>query len=154
MGTEADAQSLGRLDNHPLPTVILSRQATFSPSHLGTCFLREIRKTRPSRESLLSRRSVIGGGLAAAAWGGLAPATSLPVLAAQSAPTGGPPRLRITDIESFSVELPLRELPRDPFKQYRYSVTRVRTDHDVVGTSFIGISPNVLERWVKPTLIG
>ena len=113
-----------------------------------------MRKTRPARESLLSRRSLIGGGLAAAVCGGLAPATSLPVLAAQSAPTGRPPRLRIHDIESFFVELPLRELPRNPFKQYRYAVTRVHTDQDVVGTSFIGTSPNVLERWVKPTLIG
>ncbi len=105
-------------------------------------------------EPLLSRRRLLNAGLSLAGWELLSGASQLPALAAQSVPRGRPPRLRIRDIESFSVELPLREQPRHPFKQYRYSVTRVHTNQGITGTSFIGVQPGVLERWVKPTLIG
>ena len=35
-----------------------------------------------------------------------------------------------------------------------YQVTRVHTDAGVTGTSFLGCPPALLQRWVKPTLVG
>jgi L-alanine-DL-glutamate epimerase-like enolase superfamily enzyme len=81
-------------------------------------------------------------------------ASSLPLLAAQSVPAGKPPRLRITNIESFAVKVPAGEYPPDPLKLYRYGVTRVHTNEGITGTSFIAVPPNVLESWVKPALMG
>jgi L-alanine-DL-glutamate epimerase-like enolase superfamily enzyme len=62
-------------------------------------------------------------------------------------------RVRITGVESFSVRVPVVG-SRDPEQIYDYAVTRVRTDAGITGTSFIGCPREVLERWVKPTLVG
>jgi D-galactarolactone cycloisomerase len=62
-------------------------------------------------------------------------------------------QVKITGIESFVVRVPAGASP-DPLRAYRYPVTRVHTDAGVSGTSFIGIDRNLLEGWVKPTLIG
>ncbi len=62
--------------------------------------------------------------------------------------------LRITDIETFSVRVPPDGPEPDPEKIYHYPVIRVRTDGGVTGTSFMSIPPDVLNRWVKPTLVG
>lgn len=67
------------------------------------------------------------------------------VLAAQTPPAGKPPRVRITDVESFVVHLPGGE---------RTAVTRVHTDAKITGTSFIGCPQEILQRWIKPTLVG
>lgn len=61
--------------------------------------------------------------------------------------------VKITNIESFVVQVPDGGSP-DPLKAYRYPVTRVHTDAGVTGTSFIGIAPDLLNGWVKPTLVG
>jgi L-alanine-DL-glutamate epimerase-like enolase superfamily enzyme len=62
-------------------------------------------------------------------------------------------RVTITNIESFTVRVPDGGAP-DPLRAYRYAVTRVHTDGGVIGTSFIGIAPDLLNNWVKPTLVG
>lgn len=87
---------------------------------------------------MVSRRSFLSGGAAA-------------LLAQQMA--GAVPGVKITGIETFSTKVPEGGSP-DPLRIYRYAVTRVTTDAGVTGTSFIGIDPNLLERWVKPSLIG
>src|SRR5258708_39646391 len=69
---------------------------------------------------------------------------ALPLLAAQSVPAGKPPRIRITNVESFQVEVP----------GGRFAVTRVHTDAGIIGTSFLPTQRELLERWVKPTLAG
>jgi D-galactarolactone cycloisomerase len=95
------------------------------------------------RNGFLSRREL---------WTALLPACSLPALAAQSAPAGKPPRLRITNIESFPIRVPPGGA-RDPHKIYNFQATRVHAG-DVIGTSFLGTPADLLERWVKPTLAG
>ena len=62
-------------------------------------------------------------------------------------------RVRITDIESFHVIVP-SDGERDPDRSYTYPVTRVHTDAGVTGTSFIACPQDILQRWVKPTLVG
>lgn len=74
----------------------------------------------------------------------VASALSLPLLAAQSVPAGKPPRIRITNVESFAVDVP----------GGRIALTRVHTDTGIRGTSFLGTPKELLERWVKPTLVG
>ena len=91
---------------------------------------------------MISRRELLkslAAGSAASAW---------PLWA------GPAPRLRITDVESFHVQVPTGTGQRDPLKQYGYAVTRVHTDGGITGTSFIGCPRNLLESWVKPTLVG
>jgi L-alanine-DL-glutamate epimerase-like enolase superfamily enzyme len=61
--------------------------------------------------------------------------------------------VRITGVESFAVRIP-PDGARDPLKIYNYGVTRVHTDAGVTGTSFLGCPPEILNRWVKPTLVG
>jgi len=39
-------------------------------------------------------------------------------------------------------------------KVYDYGVSRVQTDAGVVGTSFVPCPQDILQRWVKPTLVG
>ena len=63
------------------------------------------------------------------------------------------PRVKITAIESFTVKVPDGGSPV-PLRIYRYAVTRVHTDAGITGTSFIPVAPDILERAVKPTLIG
>ncbi len=63
--------------------------------------------------------------------------------------------VRITDIESFRVRIPKNggdEL-NDP-RVYEYGVSRVHTDAGITGTSFIPCPNEILQRWVKPTLVG
>jgi D-galactarolactone cycloisomerase len=62
------------------------------------------------------------------------------------------PRVRITDVVSFHVRVPHEA--EDDFKVYDYGVSRVHTDSGVTGTSFIPCPQDVLNRWVKPTLVG
>jgi D-galactarolactone cycloisomerase len=65
-----------------------------------------------------------------------------------------PPRVRITNVESFSVRLPAEGGKPDPEKIYGYGVCRVSTDAGVTGTSFLGCPAGILNGWVKPTLAG
>lgn len=83
-------------------------------------------------------------------WALAAPSSAVAALAAQSSPAGKPPRLRITNIESFSVAVG----SANPSQRPRYAVTRVTTEAGITGTSFLGCPRDVLERWVKPTLVG
>lgn len=80
-------------------------------------------------------------------WALFAPATDAPALRGEVARPGKAPRVRITDIESFS-------LRSDEGSGRRYAVTRVYTDAGIVGTSFLGCPQDVLAKWVKPTLVG
>jgi len=80
-------------------------------------------------------------------------------LAAIAAPLANPvfaqaPRVRITNVESFSVRLPHEGREPDPHQLYQYQLIRVHTDAGVTGTSFLGVPPVVLNGWVKPTLAG
>lgn len=77
----------------------------------------------------------------------LAPACVLPALAAQSVPKGKAPRLRITNVESFRLRVP-------GGGEGSFQVSRVHTDGGITGTSFIGCPQDLLQRWVKPTLVG
>jgi L-alanine-DL-glutamate epimerase-like enolase superfamily enzyme len=63
-------------------------------------------------------------------------------------------RVRITNVESYRVRVPTAGGERDALQDSTYFVTRVHTDAGVTGTSFVGCPPDVLERWVKPTLVG
>ena len=74
-------------------------------------------------------------------------------LGALAASVGAAGKVKVTDVESFNVRVPDGGTP-DPLKLYRYAVTRVKTDAGVTGTSFVGCPPDILNRWVKPTLIG
>jgi len=73
---------------------------------------------------------------------------------ASPAPRPGPSQVRITDIECFSVAVPPEGDRPDPLKTYQYPVTRVRTDAGVTGTSFFAVPRDILEKWIKPTLVG
>lgn len=75
-------------------------------------------------------------------------------LRAEQARPGRPPRVRITNVECFTVRLPAEENPPDPHRIYSYAVTRVATDAGVAGTAFFGMPQELLERWVKPVLVG
>ncbi|MBM3797893.1 MAG: hypothetical protein FJW31_28475, partial [Acidobacteria bacterium] len=74
-------------------------------------------------------------------------------LAALGLPLAHAAQVKITNVETFTVKVPDGGSP-DPLRAYRYPVTRVYTDAGVTGTSFIGIDRNLLEGWVKPTLVG
>lgn len=63
-------------------------------------------------------------------------------------------RVRITNVESYRVSVPAGNGGRNALQDSTYAVTRVHTDAGVTGTSFIACPPDVLERWVKPVLIG
>lgn len=87
-------------------------------------------------------------------WALAAPLSSVPALKAQSLPAGKPPRIKITNIESFN----LRPGGGAPGGRGRgdggFQVTRVHTDAAITGTAFLSTPSNVLEGWVKPTLVG
>jgi len=91
---------------------------------------------------LLSRRAILSGAGAVLTNAVLSP---LRAVAAEAK------RVRITGVESFGIRL---HGPRDPFRVYDYGVSRVHTDAGVTGTSFIRCPDEILERWVKPTLVG
>lgn len=93
---------------------------------------------------MLTRRTIIG---AAASAGVQALLEPLRAAAAEAR------RVRITEIESFHVTVPTTG-ERDPDRIYAYPVTRVHTDAGVTGTSFIACPQDILQRWVKPTLVG
>lgn len=102
---------------------------------------------------MLTRRHLLTRVAAGPGLGMVLSAWTLPALAAQSVQRGKAPRVRITDVESFAVQVPSGGSP-DPLKQYRYQVARVHTDAGITGTSFTGIQPAILQNWVKPTLVG
>jgi D-galactarolactone cycloisomerase len=87
---------------------------------------------------LRSRREILE-------WALRAPLTSMAALAQNTAKPSKPARIRVTSVESFRVALP---------EGASEQVTRVHTDANIVGTSFIGCPQPLLERWVKPTLVG
>jgi L-alanine-DL-glutamate epimerase-like enolase superfamily enzyme len=93
------------------------------------------------RESI-SRRAVLSGAAAV---------LTNTVLRPLRAAAAEAKRVRITGVESFNVRLPGQ---REPFKVYDYAVSRVHTDAGVTGTSFIRCPDDILQRWVKPTLVG
>jgi L-alanine-DL-glutamate epimerase-like enolase superfamily enzyme len=62
-------------------------------------------------------------------------------------------RIRITDVESFRIRIPGGD-PREDMKVYTYGVSRVHTDAGVTGTSFVPCPNDILQRWVKPVLVG
>ncbi|MGI8990342.1 MAG: mandelate racemase/muconate lactonizing enzyme family protein [Bryobacteraceae bacterium] len=61
-------------------------------------------------------------------------------------------RVRITDVESFRIRLPRSGDPE--LQNFDYAVSRVHTDAGVMGTAFIGCPQEILQSWVKPTLVG
>ena len=75
------------------------------------------------------------------------------LLAAPLATLHGKPRVKIRDVESFTVRVPGPARTSNDVV-YNYQVSRVHTDEGVVGTSFIGCPQDILQRWVKPTLVG
>lgn len=93
---------------------------------------------------MFTRRAILGGAAAAAVQALLEPVRAV---AAEAR------RVRITDIESFHVIVPSTG-ERDPDRSYTYPVTRVHTDAGVTGTSFIACPQDILQRWVKPSLVG
>jgi len=93
---------------------------------------------------MLTRREFIQGTAATLAIPPLHPLLSL---AAEAK------RVRITDIESFSVRVP-GEDDSNPLVNSTYGVTRVQTDAGVTGTAFLPCSDDILQRWVKPILVG
>ena len=93
---------------------------------------------------MFTRRAILGGAAAAGVQVLLEPVRAV---AAEAR------RVRITDIESFHVIVPSTG-ERDPDRSYTYPVTRVHTDAGVTGTSFIACPQDILQRWVKPTLVG
>ncbi len=93
---------------------------------------------------MLTRRNLIQGAAVALA---MPPLNPLPALAAEAK------RIRITDIESFRVRVPGGD-ESNSLVNYNYGVSRVHTDAGVTGTAFLPCPQDVLERWVKPTLVG
>jgi L-alanine-DL-glutamate epimerase-like enolase superfamily enzyme len=63
--------------------------------------------------------------------------------------------VRITDVESFRVRIPKSDTdePAD-LRVYDYGVSHVHTDAGITGVSFIPCPDEILQRWVKPTLVG
>ncbi len=85
--------------------------------------------------------------------GGTAAALGARLLAPVRAVAAEVKRVRITDVESFRVRVPPEQAP-DALRMYDYAVSRVHTDAGVMGTSFIGCPQEILQSWVKPTLVG
>src|SRR5436305_1210275 len=94
---------------------------------------------------MMTRRAMIGGAAYVLASQVLEP---LRALAAEAR------RVRIANVESYRVRVPTADGERNSPRDSNYAVTRVHTDAGVTGTSFIGCPADVLERWVKPTLVG
>lgn len=82
-------------------------------------------------------------------WALRAPLTSVAAFAQNTAKPGKAPKIRITNVESYPVAI-----PDSAGGRAMEQVTRVHTDAGVIGTSFIGCPQPLLERWVKPTLVG
>jgi D-galactarolactone cycloisomerase len=92
---------------------------------------------------LLTRRTLFRGAAAA---------LTLPLLDPLRAIAAEVHSVRITDVESFRVRVPHEG--ESELKNYDYAVSRVQTDAGITGTSFIGCPQDVLQQWVKPTLVG
>ena len=93
---------------------------------------------------MLTRRDLFQGAAAALA---MPPLDPVRAVAAEAK------RVRITDIESFRVRVPGGDA-NDPLMNYVYGVSRVHTDAGVTGTAFLPCPHDILQRWVKPTLVG
>src|SRR5438270_1660280 len=93
---------------------------------------------------MLTRRNLIQGAAAA---------LTIPLLDPLRAVAAEVKRVRIMDVESFSMRIPGGD-PRDDMRSYSYGVSRVHTDAGVTGTSFVPCPQDLLKRWVKPTLVG
>ena len=78
---------------------------------------------------------------------------TLPLLDSVRALAAEVKRVRITDVESFHLRVPGGDA-NDPLKNFSYSVSRVHTDAGVSGTAFLPCPDDILQRWVKPTLVG
>ena len=84
---------------------------------------------------------------------GAAAALTLPLLDPVRAVAAEVKRVRITDVESFSVRVPGGDA-NDQMKNFVYGVSRVHTDAGVTGTAFLPCPDDILRRWVRPTLVG
>ncbi len=93
---------------------------------------------------MLTRRSLLAGSAAA---------LSAPLLDGVRAAAAEAKRVRITDVQSFEVRVPGGDT-RDAMKNFVYGVSRVHTDAGVTGTAFLPCPQDILQRWVKPTLVG
>jgi L-alanine-DL-glutamate epimerase-like enolase superfamily enzyme len=93
---------------------------------------------------MLTRRDLLRGGAAA---------LTMPLLDRVRALAAEVKAVRITDVESFHVRVPGGD-GNDPLKNFVYGVSRVHTDAGVTGTSFLPCPQDILQRWVKPTLVG
>jgi L-alanine-DL-glutamate epimerase-like enolase superfamily enzyme len=93
---------------------------------------------------MLTRRNLIQGAAVALA---MPPLNPLPALAAEAK------RVRITDVESFQVRVPGGD-ESNSLADYSYGVSRVHTDAGVTGTAFLPCPEEILQGWVKPTLVG
>jgi len=82
---------------------------------------------------------------------GAAAALTLPLLDPLRAVAAEAKRVRITDIESFRVHV---RGSANPTADTAYGVSRVHTDAGVTGTAFLPCPDDILQRWVKPTLVG
>lgn len=64
------------------------------------------------------------------------------------------PRVRITNVESFYVRIPPPGGSPEPETYYGSGVCRVHTDAGIAGTSFLPCPQEILNNWIKPTLVG
>ncbi|HIE26489.1 TPA: mandelate racemase/muconate lactonizing enzyme family protein [Candidatus Poribacteria bacterium] len=62
--------------------------------------------------------------------------------------------MKITDIESFSVRVPIPQEEAAKGKIHHFGIVRISTDEGIQGYGFRGIDANTLENTVKPALIG
>lgn len=62
--------------------------------------------------------------------------------------------MKITDIESFSVRVPISKEEADSGKIHHFGIVRISTDQGIRGYGFRSIDANTLENAVKPALIG
>ncbi len=84
---------------------------------------------------------------------GSALALTMPLLDSVRAVAAEVKRVRITDVESFSIRIPGGG-GRDQMQNFAYGVSRVHTDAGVTDTAFLPCPDDLLRRWVKPTLLG
>ena len=87
-------------------------------------------------DSRVNRRTLLRGGVAA---------LTAQVLEPLRAAAAEAKRVRITGVEAFRVRVPAGAV---------FGVSRVQTDAGVTGTSFVPCDLDVLNRYVKPVLIG
>ncbi len=92
---------------------------------------------------MLNRRDLLRGATAAIGLQSLAPLRALRAEVRA---------VRITDVESFRIRIPGTD--HHDLQVFDYGVSRVHTDAGVTGTSFVPCPADILQRWVKPTLVG